>query len=121
MRYRTLCRLVALAILVSLALRWPVFRPAGGLGIDGTTDIAAVLPPAILVLGLASAAGLWRGRPWGFFAFYAFAIAATIVLGVSLIPYLPSILPAALRAAGVLLVNGILLVLVALLHRESPR
>lgn len=121
MRYWTLCRLIAIAILVSLALRWPAFWPADGVAIGGPTDIIAFLPPAILVLGLASAAGLWRGRPWGFLAFYPFAIAATFVLGLSLIPYLPSILPAALRAAGVLVVNGVLLVLVALLHRESPR
>lgn len=79
------------------------------------------LQAATLVFALISVVGLWRRRQWGFFSFYAFAVLFFILFGNSLIPFVPSLLPAEAKFAGVLMLNGLVILVVAFVHWKFSR
>ena len=116
MVYCNLCKLVAAATLFSVLVRLRAFSLAGGFEHGGLAAVMSVLSLATFVLALASVAGLWNGRSWGFIAFYAFAILFTLLFGASLIPFVPLLLPVGARFAGVLVLNALVVALVAFLH-----
>jgi hypothetical protein len=120
MNYPTLCKLIAAAVFLSVLVRWRAFTLIGGLPVSGMSIVIDALMLATLALALAGVVGLWRTRRWGFVAFYPFAVLFTLVFGASLVPFVPVLLPAEARVAGVFAVNGILLALVALVHRRHP-
>jgi hypothetical protein len=70
------------------------------------------------VFGVLSVAGMWSLRSWGFFSFYAHLVLATLLLGVSYVPFLPAALPFAVRAWAVMAVNLLALFSVAAVHRQ---
>jgi len=88
--------------------------------VSGMAIVIDALMLATLALTLVSVVGMWRARRWGFVAFYPFGVLFTLVFGASLIPFVPLLLPVEARVAGVFAVNGIVLVLVALVHRRHP-
>ena len=73
-----------------------------------------------LALALASVAGLWTGRRWGFLVFYPFGVLFTVLFGATLIPFVAMLIPVEARVAGVFVVNAIVLALVAIVHRKYP-
>ena len=85
MRHATLCKAVAVITLVSAAVqaRALIIVPLFERGGIGTQFVLMVL--VILALAIASIAGLWRPRWWGFVAFYGYAITSTLLLGSALI------------------------------------
>ena len=105
---QTLCKITAGAILLRLILLVDLFDNIG------TTSVFGALTLATLVPGLISVIGLWRARTWGFVAFYLFGILLTPLFGVSLIPFVLIWLPLEARVAGLFVINGIVLALVAL-------
>lgn len=123
MRYETLCKLIAVATLSSVLVRWRAFSLITGSAFEhgGMAVAVSALTFAMLALALASVAGMWANRKWGFAAFYPFGVLFTFVLGSSLIPFLPLLLPVQVRIASVFVVNGIVLALVALVHWKHPR
>lgn len=74
-------------------------------------------------LALASEVGPWHARTWDLLTIYPFNALWTFAFGMPLVPFARPLLPEDVHAAPVL--NGIVLVLVGLLHRthpgESPR
>ncbi len=69
------------------------------------------------VLGLLAVAGLWTLRTWGFYAFYTHVVAATLLFGISFIPFLPAILPADMRFWAVIATNLLALIVGIATHR----
>ena len=120
MRYRALCRFIAAATFFSALIRWRAFLLTSHFehGLLGT--IMNVVPSVMFALALASVAGMWCARPWGFIAFYPFGVLFTIVFGASLIPFVPLFLPEEVRTTGVFVINGVVLAAVALVHWKHP-
>ena len=121
MRYRTLCKFIAAAILLSLLVRWRAFSLTGAFEHGGVAAVMGGLTLATFALALVSAVGMWGARIWGFVAFYPFGVLFTVVFGASLIPFVLLLLPVEARVAGVFVINGIVLALVALVHWKHPR
>ena len=122
MRHATLCKAVAVITLVSAAVqaRALIIVPLFERGGIGTQFVLMVL--VILALAMASIAGLWRPRWWGFVAFYGSAITSTLLLGSALIPFVIGLVPTDSRVEGVIALNGAVLLGVALLHwRHTTR
>jgi hypothetical protein len=69
------------------------------------------------VLGLLAVAGLWTLRTWGFYAFYIHLVVATLLFGISFIPFLPAMLPADLRFWAVIATNLLALIVAVGTHR----
>jgi hypothetical protein len=121
MTHQTLCRIAAVATLLAVLARWRMFFLVVQLGRGGWADLVAVVSLATFALALASAAGLWRGRRWGFVAFYVFVVLFTLLFGAALIPYVTLLIPVEAQVAAVLTINGIALVAVAVLQWKRPR
>jgi hypothetical protein len=121
MRYRSLCKFIAAATLFSLLVRWQAFSLTGAFEHGGVAAVMGALTLVTLTLALVSAVGMWGTRTWGFVAFYPFGVLFTIVFGASLIPFVLLLLPVEARVAGVFVVNGIVLALVAFVHWKRPR
>jgi hypothetical protein len=121
MRYRTLCKFIAAATLFSLLARWRAFSLASAFEHGSLAAVMGALTVATLVLALVSVVGMWGARTWGFVAFYPFGVLFTVVFGASLIPFVLLLCPVEARVAGVFVVNGIVLALVALVHWKHPR
>lgn len=121
MPYPAICRLIAAMLAVSLVTQpqaliiLPLFEQ-GGVGVLYGAMIAAVVAAALV-----SIAGLWHCRWWGFLAFYGYAIAATILLGVALIPFVIALAPASARVAGVIAINVGALLLVGFVQWRHRR
>jgi len=121
MRYRTLCKLIAAATLLSVLVRWRAFSITGAeFEHGGVATVMGALGLATFALALVSVAGMWGARVWGFVAFYPFGVLFTVVFGASLIPFVPLLLPAEARVACVIVVNSIVLALAALVHWKHP-
>jgi len=73
------------------------------------------------VFGVLSVIGMWRHRPWGFYAFYAHLVLGTLLFGVSFIPFLPAALPHEMRIWGVIVINLFALFSVAAVHRQIAK
>ncbi|PSU47510.1 hypothetical protein C9J12_14680 [Photobacterium frigidiphilum] len=69
-------------------------------------SIVAVL---VLISGICAIAGLFRGMMWGFIPLYFFIPAATMFFGISIIPFLPSLISPEFRSITVLTLNSIVL------------
>jgi hypothetical protein len=121
MRYGSVCRIIAAGILFSVLVKWQVFSFIGGIAHGGAATFAGAVALVTVALALASAAGIWGVRTWGFLAFYPFAVLFTVMYGSSLIPFVSLLFPMEARVAGVFVINGIVLALVALLHWKRPR
>lgn len=119
MSYKTLCRLIAAGTVLSVLFRWKAFSiGVAGFGQGGLPVVMGALGLVTLALALASSVGMWNARAWGFIAFYVFGVLFTFVFGASLIPFVPLLLPAGTRIVAVLVINGIVLALVAMVHRS---
>lgn len=77
---------------------------------------SSILLLATFAAGLISAAGLWSGRSWGFFAYYGFALAYTFLLASMLVPFVAQFLPAGARTSGVFTLNALMLALAVYAH-----
>lgn len=116
MPYATLCKAVAVVTLVSLVVQpraliiLPLFE-RGGIG-----NLFALMLLAILALALASVAGLWRCRWWGFVAFYGYSVTSTLLLGSALIPFVIGLIPTEARVESVIALNAVAMSAVAFLH-----
>jgi len=119
-RYRILCKVLAALTLFSILIRWPAYSFGDAFGHGHTAAVVTILMVAMFVFGLASVAGLWGARKWGLIAFYPFVVLFTVLLGASMVPFVTQLLPVDARIYGVLIMNGSLLVLVALLHWKHP-
>lgn len=75
---------------------------------------------ATVALGLLSVVGIWKARKWGFVAFYPLVVRLPVLLGMSLIPFVPSLLPVDAQFTGVIFLNAAVLLLVATLHWKHP-
>ena len=120
MRYEILCKTVAAVLLITILARWRAISIAGEIDQGGVHAVIALLMAVTMVLALATVAGLWAARRWGFLVFYPFGVLFTLLFGASLIPYAAALIPADARMAGVLAVNAAVLALVALLHLRHP-
>lgn len=118
---RNACKLLALIILASLAASWRGYAMMGHImGQDGWVGISLILL-IIFLLGLAAGVGLWRCRAWGFVAFYVYVVLATIVLGISIIPILPSLFSGEARVWPVVALNALVLIAGGVLHWRQGR
>ena len=105
MNYRTLCRAIAVVLGVSLVVQpqalivVPLFEQGGAGAVYGSM-IAVIIAAA-----LAAIAGLWHCRWWGFLAFYAYAVTATIALGTALVPFITALAPDRARLESVIAIN----------------
>lgn len=120
MRYEILCKVIAAVILFTVLARWRAISIAGQIDQGGVHAVTALLMVMTMALALATVAGLWTARRWGFLAFYPFGVLFTILFGASLIPFVALLVPVEARVAGVIAVNAAVLVLVAVLHRLHP-
>lgn len=109
-RCETFRKAVAVGILLRLASLIDIFDNVG------VTDPLGGLTLVTLVPGLAAMTGISFGRAWGFIAFYLFGLLLTVLFGISLIPFVVSLLPLDLRVAGLFVWNGIVVGLVVLLQ-----
>ncbi|MGF1874875.1 hypothetical protein L4D77_06010 [Photobacterium frigidiphilum] len=69
-------------------------------------SIVAIL---VLISGICAITGLFRGMMWGFIPLYFFIPAATMFFGISIIPFLPSLISPEFRSITVLTLNSIVL------------
>jgi hypothetical protein len=69
-------------------------------------SIVAIL---VLMSGICAIVGLFRGMMWGFIPLYFFIPAATMFFGISIIPFLPSLISHEFRSIAVLTLNSIVL------------
>lgn len=106
----TLCKAVAVITLASLVAQPRVLIILPLLERGGTGILIAVMLLAILALALASIIGMWRGRWWGFLAFYGYAVTSTLMLGSALIPFVIGLVAPEARVVGVIALNGVALV-----------
>ena len=119
--YATAARVLAAIALVSLIVHGKVLSALVSLLTNGGNMMALLLGLSgalYPVLGLLAVAGLWAARSWGFHAFYAHLILATLLLGISFIPGLPALLPPELRIWGVIAVNLLALFAASACHRR---
>ena len=89
-----------------------------------TSPLHAVIAIAVVVAllsGTIAVAGLWLGRRMGFYCYYVFGVLATLLLGVSLIPYLPQLFAPEARLYVALAANSIVLAVVVALDWKSRR
>ena len=113
-------KIVAALTLVAVLPLWRDFsfdREAASASLLHTAIALAVV--ITLLSGTVAVAGLWLGRRVGFYCFYLYGVLATLLLGVSLIPFLPQLIPPEARLYGVLAINVIVLAVVAVLHLKS--
>lgn len=112
-----------MATLFVVLVNWRVFQlvlthalaPNQG----GMAAFWMTLQIATLVFAIGSIVGLWRGRTWGFISFYAFAVLFLFLFGMSLIPFVPSLLPGGAKFAGVIMLNGLAIFAVAFVQWKS--
>ena len=113
-------KIIAALTLVTVLPLWRDFS------FDREAASASVLHAAIalavvvtLLSGTISVAGLWLGRHVGYYCFYLYGVLATLLLGVSLIPFLPQLISPEARLYVVVGINVIVLAVVAALHLKS--
>jgi len=91
-----------------------------GFGHGGVSAAIAALTLATLAFGLTSVFGIWETREWSFFAFYPFGALFTVLLGASFNPFVTLLLLVDGRVAGVIVLNGAVLLLVTSCTSTNP-
>lgn len=120
MNYRTLCRFIAMAILLSVVAKWPMFSVIASIRQEhgGIWAITAAL--AVLVLALMSVVGLWGARKWGFVVFYLYVVSLMVMFGVLWLPIDLHFLTSVTGLWGGFWVNGTVVALIAFAHWKHP-
>ena len=77
--------------------------------------VPSFIAALVLFSGLGAFAGLLQGYKWGFIPLYFFIPAATLFFDMSLIPFLPDLIPLAFRSLVVLVINSTVLLYAVLL------
>lgn len=71
--------------------------------------VPSIVAMLVLISGICAITGLFRGMMWGFIPLYFFIPAATMFFGISIIPFLPSLISPEFRSITVLTLNSIVL------------
>jgi hypothetical protein len=71
--------------------------------------VPSIVAMLVLLSGIFATTGLFRGMMWGFIPLYFFIPAATMFFGISIIPFLPSLISPEFRSIAVLTLNSIVL------------
>ena len=122
---RKLAKIIAALTLLSVLAHAKVLPIAFSYGGGGILPLALAAAGLLyFALGAASITGIWMGRSWGFFSFYAHVILGTVVFGISVVPFLPALLPPEARLWVVLGVNLLAVAVIGAvqwrLARERP-
>lgn len=113
---------IGLCVLLTVALRLgnSSFR-AAVFGQIQTDSLTFFILLSFVVLGLAAAFGLFMKRVWGYLAFYPFVLIATFGLSISVVPFIPRLLPANITTSFIVIANLFLAVILIFLHRSHVK
>ncbi|CAG19205.1 hypothetical protein [Photobacterium profundum] len=71
--------------------------------------VPSIIAILVLISGVCAIVGLFRSMMWGFIPLYFFIPATTMFFGISIIPFLPSLISPEFRSIAVLTLNSIVL------------
>ena len=106
-------KVISFFIIFALLSHWEVFF---SMRLPGLTPVNYLLITAWVTLLLISAIGLYLHKTWGFFFFYPAILLTTIGFSISIIPFVTSIFPMAMRPWIVITINSIFLLIAIWTH-----
>jgi len=117
----TLCKTVAVIIFLSLVVQPQVLIIVPLIERGGIGFLFAAMLLTVLAMAIISIVGVWRGRWWGFVAFYGYAITSTPLLGSAVIPFVMIVVPTDARVVTVIGLNALSVVAVAFLQWQHSK
>ena len=117
----TLCKTVAVIIFLSLVVQPQVLIIVPLIERGGIGFLFAAMLLTVLAMAIISIVGVWRGRWWGFVAFYGYAITSTPLLGSAVIPFVMIVVPTDARVVTVIGLNALSVVAVGFLQWQHSK
>ncbi len=116
--HKVLNRVLLGLLLATLLVYWRLVS-----GLFATERSAELLAMTLIHLALMMLAiiGLWRQRPWGYYAVYLLVPVSTILLSISFVPFVADLLPRVSDTLALPVLNGAVLLLAAAAHSAQRR